>query len=109
MNTNARTLPEPTRVYRRNPDTATRPIAGETFILAIRGELASLERMFVLDDVGLTIWNSLDGNRELRAVVAQITDNFDVDHDTAMNDVVEFLEGLRESGLVLVADEEGDG
>lgn len=103
-----KTVPAPAeRIYARNPDTATRTIAGETFIIAIRGELASLENMYVLDEVGVLIWNGLDGKRDLAALVAQITDTFEVEPDTALQDAEAFLEELRERKLVhLVGEEE---
>ena len=96
----AETALEPAGVYRKNPDTVTRTISGETFIVAIRGKLASLDRMYVLDEVGRLVWDALDGKNDVAAIVAQVTDVFEVDRDTAHRDVVGFLEKLRELELV---------
>ncbi|MEO0812762.1 MAG: PqqD family protein, partial [Myxococcota bacterium] len=85
----------PERVYERNPDTVTRTIAGETFILAIRGKLANLERMYVLDEVSQAIWDGLDGTRPVSAIVSHITDQFDVEYDTALHDTATFLKELE--------------
>ena len=90
----------PEHIYDRNPDTVTRTIAGETFILAIRGKLANLERMYVLDAVSQAIWEQIDGTRPVAAIVSHITDRFDVEYDTALHDTATFLKELEGLGLV---------
>ncbi|MEM6531940.1 MAG: PqqD family protein [Myxococcota bacterium] len=87
-------------VFQKNPDTATRDIAGETFIVPIKGDVASMDRMYVLDAVGVLLWNSIDGERSVDEIVALVTDTFDVDAHTARTDAVEFLSGLVAEKLV---------
>ncbi|MEO0594004.1 MAG: PqqD family protein [Myxococcota bacterium] len=88
------------RVYSRSEDTVTRTIAGETFIIAIRGELANMEKMFVLDEVAQVIWSLIDGKRSARTIAQQLTEEFDVDVETASRDTDELLHRLAELNLL---------
>ena len=53
----------PGAVYARTPDIVPRQIAGDTILVAVRGELARLERIFVLNTVGEYVWAVLDGKK----------------------------------------------
>lgn len=86
-------------VYSRLPDIIPRSIAGETILVPVRGELAHLDRIFSLNPLGEFIWQALDGSNSLADISAGIVDNFDVDRETAMRDLVEFVADLEDAGL----------
>ena len=88
-----------TAVYARVPDIVPRQIAGDTILVAIRGELARLERLHVLNTVGEHIWGLIDGRRTVAEVSADVIKTFDVDDATAIEDVTEFLADLEDAGL----------
>lgn len=98
--------PEPTvppgRVYARTPDIVPRQIAGDTILVAVRGELAKLERIFVLNTVGEYIWEILDGEKTVADVADGVRVAFEVDAATALSDVAEFLADLEDAGLAAV-------
>jgi hypothetical protein len=89
-------------VYARVPDIVPRQIAGDTILVAVRGELARLERLHVLNTVGEHIWGLLDGRRTVAEVSADVIKTFDVDDATAIEDVTEFLADLEDAGLATV-------
>jgi hypothetical protein len=79
----------------RNDANAIREIDGVVFILEPdTGELHSF------NDVGNRIWQLVDGSRTVEAIVAVISDEYDVDHRAALDDVFAFLEQLQEKGIV---------
>lgn len=88
------------RASRRCPNVVLRRIAGETLLVPTGGELAQLQRIFVLDEVGEVVWELLDGRHSLADIVRAVTESFDVDADRARSDVVEFLSALAGAGLV---------
>ncbi len=98
--------PEPTippgRVYARTPDIVPRQIAGDTILVAVRGELARLERIHVLNTVGEYVWGLLDGTRTVAEVATAVCEVFDIDGATALADVSDFLADLEDSGLATV-------
>lgn len=89
-----------TSIYARAPDVVPRRIAGETILVPIRGEMARLQALFVLNAVGEEIWNLLDGRRTVADVCAEIARTFEADEATVFEDLEEFLADLAESGLV---------
>jgi hypothetical protein len=86
--------------YRQAQDVVTRRIADEVFLVPVRGKLAEIRRMFVLNPVGEYIWDHLDGSHSRDEIVAAVLERFDVDELKASSDVDEFLVVLE--GLDLV-------
>jgi hypothetical protein len=77
-----------------------REIAGEVFLIPIRGRLADLHRLYVMDPVGDWIWEHLDGTRSRDEMVSVIRDRFSVDPDQAAADLDDFIQELWEAGLL---------
>ncbi|MEO1482984.1 MAG: PqqD family protein [Myxococcota bacterium] len=92
--------PTGSEVFEKNADTATRDIGGETFIVPVKGDVASMDRMYVLDEVGVLLWNAIDGSRSVTDLVSLVTEDFDIDEETALKDAIEFLSGLVAEKLV---------
>jgi len=57
--------------------------------------------MTTLNPVGSKIWAELDGRRTITELAADLAPRFDgVDEATLATDIADFVESLRESGLV---------
>jgi hypothetical protein len=78
----------------------TRNIGGEVFLVPVKGKLADLQRLFVLNKLGEYIWQQLDGARTQQEMVAAILERFEVDENHAAADLEEFLGQLKEANLV---------
>jgi len=87
-------------VYRKNEDIVTRKIAGELFVVPVRGKLADMQRIFVLNTVGEYIWQQIDEQKSLEDIRKGVIDRFDVGEDTADSDIREFISGLLDEGLI---------
>src|SRR5438067_11208080 len=59
---------------------------------------------FALDDVAADCWSILAGGGALDAAVRAIVERFDVEHDTACNDVESFADRLVEERLLEPSD-----
>jgi len=92
----------PRAVYARIPDIVPRKIAGDTILVAVRGELARLERIHVLNSVGEHIWGLLDGHRDVATISDDVSATFEVDASTALDDVSDFIADLADAGLATV-------
>lgn len=77
-----------------------REIAGEVILVPVRGKLAQLKRVFVLNPVGAHIWGRLDGERDLAAIHRGIVEAFEVTETEAEEDLFEFIASLEEANLV---------
>jgi hypothetical protein len=88
---------------RQHEDVVTRRIAGETLLVPIRQHLADLQRVYVLDEVGASIWNVLDGTRSDENLASLLQEEFEVAADTALADVQRFCRELLNAGLIQVS------
>jgi len=71
-------------------------VNGEAVLLSLQGGF-----YYGLDEVGTTIWQ-LIGEEQLDPdqVVERLTEIYEVEAEQARNDLGEFLDDLRESGLI---------
>jgi hypothetical protein len=87
-----------TKTFVRSSDVVQREVAGETFLVPIRGHMAHLRELFVVDEVGGWVWEHLDG-RTLDQLAEGIAAEFDVDTARALGDAQSFVKELVEAGL----------
>lgn len=78
---------------------AGRRIAGESFLIPVCDSPVNLDNIFVLNPLADFIWQRLDGECALEAIIAEIVDAFDVTAGRAGADAVEFVETLLQNGL----------
>ena len=85
---------------KRNPNFIARAVAGELVLVPIAQEAADLESVFTLNEVGGRVWELLDDCGDADSVAARLTEEFEVDLETARADVTELLEQLRQMKAV---------
>jgi hypothetical protein len=79
----------------RNADAAGRRIDDLSFVMnPERSELHSF------NDVGMRVWELVDGERTVADIAAAIVDEFEVEPGVAEADALEFLALLRERDLI---------
>jgi hypothetical protein len=76
-----------------------RDVSGETFLVPIRGRLADLQELFVLNEVGGWLWDRLEHASDFDEVVADLVTEFDVSEQQAREDARKFVEELTVAGL----------
>jgi hypothetical protein len=91
--------------FRRNPDVVERTIADETFLIPVKGDLATRAELFALSEVGQFVWSRLDGRRDTGEIAAEVAREFEVGEEQAGTDVGEFIEQLQQHGLAVLAGE----
>ncbi len=74
---------------------AYRRIAGEVFIVD-----AAKAEMHELNGPAALIWEGLAAGKIQKAIVSEITDEFEVDEKTARLDLEAFIEEMLKAGLV---------
>ena len=57
---------------------------------------------YALDEVGATIWDLCDGQRNVREIVTLLCAEFDAPAETVRADVLEFIDDLRRERLLVV-------
>ena len=82
-------------VLRRTTDAAFRVYDGQATIV-MPGRAA----VHVLNPVGTTIWDLIDGVRTLGQIADALAAQYDVPGDQAQRDVLDFIAELRQKGMV---------
>lgn len=90
-------------VYQQSDNIVTRKVMDETLLVPITGNLASMDEIYTLNDMGALIWNSLDGSRSLAAIGRKIEQQYDAPLSVIEADMVEIITGLKDAHLIKVA------
>ncbi len=85
---------------RRDQDVLLREVAGEVFLVPIRGKLADLQDLFALNRTGTWLWQRLDGSRSIDQLVSEMASEFGIGVDEARGDVIAFMNELTELELL---------
>ncbi len=88
------------KIYRKNNDIVTRKIAGELFIVPVKGTLADMQRIFTLNPIAEYIWEELDSAKSLDVISKGILDRYDVGKEQADADMLDFIDELLEADLI---------
>jgi len=88
------------KVYQKNQDIVFRKIADETILVPIRGNIADMQKLFMLNAVAEFVWQHLEGNATLESIREDIVENFDVSHAEAEKDIYELVQELQNFDLI---------
>ena len=88
-------------LYRKHPDLITRKIGGETIIVPIKKAVVNLGSIYTMNKVGSRIWSLLDERLTIVEIIQKITGEFRVSTEEATRDVSEFLQHLKDRGLIV--------
>jgi len=88
------------KVYIRNDDIVSRNIIGETILVPIRGNLADMQQIYTLNNLGAFIWEQLNGKKVLADTRNAVLDNFESEHNQVETDILEFIEQIHAEGLI---------
>ncbi len=87
--------------FQRNPELAARMIGDELILVPIKGQLAQLQQIYVLNEVGAFIWEHLDEMKDPAGLSDQLATVFEVDPEEAEADLEGYLRELSAQGLLL--------
>jgi hypothetical protein len=79
---------------------AARKVGGEMVILS-----ADDSSLFVLNELGTAIWEAADGRTSTHAIADRVCTEYDVDADTALRDVEEFVSAMASAGVLSTSEE----
>ena len=73
--------------YIRNNNFVHRNLMGKDMLFPIGKVQNNFQGAVLLDEVSLFIWNSLSEKKELSIIAIEVSRDFDVDYNTALNDI----------------------
>ena len=91
------------QLFKRNPDFIFRKIVDEMVLVPIHLNVADMESIYTLNEVGASIWERLEAPASLEQLSSALLSEYDSDLDTISQDLIAFLQELQECGAVLEA------
>ncbi|WP_424358774.1 PqqD family protein [Methanocella sp. MCL-LM] len=80
------------KVYKPSDEIVARKIEGEFIIVPLTAGIGDMEDdLFSLDEVGLVIWERLDGKTTLAQIVEYIASEYDAEKEVIEKDVQGFV------------------
>jgi len=83
-------------IFSKNDKCPVRSLDDGLIIMSPTGETTHS-----LEDLGVFIWNLLDGQRSLQNVLETILEEYDVDEDQARDDLLQLITQMQASDLIL--------
>ena len=85
---------------RRKDNVIARKVAGELLLVPIRGNMADMQKLFVLEGIGEFVWERLDGTRTLEQIRDDVAAAFRGTAEDAGRDIEAFTAQLKAADLV---------
>ncbi len=77
-----------------------RTVAGENILVPNANVVLDLNGLFIVTETGAFIWHILPDAQNQEEIVDKLLEEYDIDRETAENDVAEFLERLKSFGII---------
>jgi hypothetical protein len=88
--------------YAPSDDVVAREIEGEIIIVPLVAGVGDLEdELFTLNETGRAIWEKLDGQKTVRAIAAELAEEFEAPAGTIEKDILGLLEELERRKIVV--------
>ncbi len=86
----------------RSRAVVSRVVGGETLIVPIRGKVGDLASIYSFNETGSLMWRRLETPRTLAELVADVAQEYNVEHHRVEQDVKQFVNDVLLVGLVEV-------
>ncbi len=93
---------QPGQVFVRSQSVDSRHIGGETLIVPVRGNVGDLASIYSFNEIGSLLWTLLEIPKNITELLAAVEREYDVDSETARQDVERFLGDMLSAGLAEV-------
>lgn len=77
-----------------------REIAGQWIVVPIGSRVVEFNGIMTLSESGAILWKRLSEGAEIDELVTAILSEYEIDEETARNDIMNFIEALVEKKLV---------
>ena len=89
--------------YQKDSNIVYRKIADEYILVPIRQQVADLNCIYTLNEIGALIWELIDGKSNIKQILKNITASYDVEEEAAKDDLISFISQLLKIKAIDVA------
>jgi hypothetical protein len=84
----------PDSVYSHSPNIVTRKTGTEYVLIPVADNIADMNSVFTLNETGAFLWELIDGRRSIRDLIDRLTEEYEIDSDSAEKDVLSFVKDM---------------
>ena len=88
-------------IYKLKEGFLVRKIGSQIMAVPIGPQTSEIHGMIALSESGELLWNRLKEGADEEQLTDIICENYEIDRETALNDVNKFLRGLSEQGALI--------
>ena len=77
-----------------------RELAGQWVVVPIGSNMVEFANILILSESGALLWKKISTGAEEEELVREILDTYDIDEETARDDVKEFIATVEKHGLL---------
>jgi hypothetical protein len=77
-----------------SPDIVTRKTGNEYVLVPIANNIADMNSVYTLNETGAFIWDLIDGNRNLEEIIKALTEEYDINQQSASEDVLSLIKNM---------------
>ena len=78
-----------------SPGIVPRKTGNEYVLVPVSNNIADMDSVYTLNETGAFIWERLDGKSTLLEIIRSMQSEFDVDAETAKNDLLGFVNEME--------------
>ncbi len=87
-------------MYKIKDGFTVRKIGGQAMAVPTGKMTSEIHGMIALSESGELLWNALQNGAEIETLADILTENYDVERETALADAQKFVSGLKEQGAL---------
>ena len=88
-------------IYKVKDGFIVRRIGNQIMAVPVGRQTTDIHGVIALSESGELLWNALVSGANIEALADILTENYDVDRDTAKADTERFLDGLKQQGALV--------
>ena len=82
-------------ILSRSPSVVTRKTGKEYVLVPVANNIADMNSVYTLNETGAFIWEQIDGKKSVEDIIGLVTEEYDIDKETAARDVMEFIGNMN--------------
>ncbi len=87
-------------ILKKNENAVFRKIGEEYILVPVAASVADVESIFNLNETGAAIWDKIGGKKDLKEIIKELEEEYEVEGQQLEIDVVEFVNEMMEAKLI---------
>ena len=87
-------------ILSHSPAVVTRKTGNEYVLVPVANNIADMNSVYTLNETGAFIWEQINGKKSVLEIIAALTEEYEIDEETAQKDVLDFVKNMNEYLIV---------